>query len=85
MTASPNENKLPDIRQTQLFNAPIEKVWTAVATAEGIAVSHICESGGGATALMRWDLGAEIGWGEDQDIWHPKHFARMRDALQAVR
>jgi len=37
MTATPNENKLPDIRQTQLFNAPIEKVWTAVATAEGIA------------------------------------------------
>ncbi len=53
--------------------------------AEGIAASHICERGGGSTALMRWDLGSEIGWGEDQDIWHPKHFARMRDALQAVR
>jgi len=31
------QNQLPDIRQTQLFNAPIQKVWTAVATAEGIA------------------------------------------------
>lgn len=27
---------LPDIRKTQLFNAPIEKVWQAVATAEGL-------------------------------------------------
>jgi hypothetical protein len=52
---------------------------------EGFAVSHICERGGGSTALMRWDLDGQIGWGEDQDIWHPKHFARMRDALQAVR
>lgn len=51
---------------------------------EGHSVSHICENGGGSTALMRWDLGNRIGWGEDQDIWHPKHFARMRDALQAV-
>ncbi|MFC4598318.1 SRPBCC family protein [Cohnella hongkongensis] len=30
-------DKLPDIRQVQLFNAPIEKVWAAVATAEGIS------------------------------------------------
>lgn len=28
---------LPDIRQTEVMNAPIEKVWEAVATAEGIA------------------------------------------------
>ena len=28
---------LPDIRQTVLLNAPIQKVWDAVATAEGIA------------------------------------------------
>ncbi|CAM3931587.1 SRPBCC domain-containing protein [Cohnella lubricantis] len=30
-------NALPAIRQTQLLNAPIAKVWPAVATAEGIA------------------------------------------------
>jgi uncharacterized protein YndB with AHSA1/START domain len=29
--------KLPDIRKTVTFNAPIEKVWRAVATPEGIA------------------------------------------------
>lgn len=52
---------------------------------EGHSVSHICADGGGSTALMRWDLDGGIGWGEDQDIWHPKHFARMRQALQAVR
>jgi uncharacterized protein YndB with AHSA1/START domain len=28
---------LPDIRHTVLFNAPIQKVWDAVATSEGIA------------------------------------------------
>ncbi|MFD1675709.1 SRPBCC family protein [Alicyclobacillus fodiniaquatilis] len=28
---------LPEIRKTVVFNAPIEKVWAAVATAEGIA------------------------------------------------
>lgn len=36
------ENKsqptLPDIRQTIVLNAPIQKVWNAVATSEGIAV-----------------------------------------------
>lgn len=53
---------------------------------EGHSVSHICEHHGGSTALMRWDFdNGQIGWGEDQDIWHPTHFARMRDALQAVR
>ncbi|MGF7034165.1 uncharacterized protein YndB with AHSA1/START domain [Paenibacillus mucilaginosus] len=36
MTAN-TDNNLPDIRQTQVFNAPIDKVWSAVATAEGIA------------------------------------------------
>ena len=53
--------------------------------AEGFTVSHICEHGGGSTALMRWEFDGRIGWGEDQDIWHPKHFARMREALQAHR
>lgn len=53
--------------------------------AEGHTVSHICERAGGSTALMRWDFDGVIGWGEDQDIWHPKHFTRMLDALQALR
>ncbi|MCV7380861.1 hypothetical protein BST11_12255 [Mycobacterium alsense] len=53
--------------------------------AEGFSVSHACEHGGGSTALMRWEFDGEIGWGEDQDVWHPKHFAEMLDALRAVR
>ena len=32
-----SNNTLPDIRQTLLLNAPIQKVWDAVATSEGIA------------------------------------------------
>lgn len=31
------QNTLPDIRQTLVLNAPIQKVWAAVATSEGIA------------------------------------------------
>lgn len=30
-------DKLPEIRQTLIFDAPIEKVWNAVSTSEGIA------------------------------------------------
>lgn len=30
-------NTLPDIRRTEVFNAPIQKVWDAVATSDGIA------------------------------------------------
>lgn len=32
-----NTSKLPDIRHTILLNAPISRVWEAVATSEGIA------------------------------------------------
>src|SRR3954452_17951886 len=32
-----HQNTLPDIRQTLVLNAPIQKVWDAVATSEGIA------------------------------------------------
>jgi uncharacterized protein YndB with AHSA1/START domain len=32
-----SQNTLPDIRQTLVLNAPIQKVWAAVSTAEGIA------------------------------------------------
>ncbi|MGH3970059.1 MAG: hypothetical protein ACRDTV_18580, partial [Mycobacterium sp.] len=53
--------------------------------AEGFTVSHICEHDAGSTALMRWDFDDEIGWGEDQDVWNPTHFAEMRDALQTAR
>ncbi|QHT61571.1 SRPBCC domain-containing protein [Paenibacillus lycopersici] len=31
------ENVLPDIRQTQVFKAPIQKVWAAIATSEGLS------------------------------------------------
>ncbi len=29
-------------------------------------------------SLVRWDLGGEIGWGEDQDMWPVHRWARMR-------
>ncbi|AJY74051.1 SRPBCC family protein [Paenibacillus beijingensis] len=32
------QEALPDIRKTQIFKAPIGKVWDAVATSEGIAI-----------------------------------------------
>jgi uncharacterized protein YndB with AHSA1/START domain len=32
-----NQGRLPEIRKTVVLNAPIEKVWQAVATSEGIA------------------------------------------------
>jgi uncharacterized protein YndB with AHSA1/START domain len=32
-----NTQTLPDIKQTVVFNAPIEKVWETVSTSEGIA------------------------------------------------
>lgn len=31
------ENTLPDIKQTVIFNAPIQKVWEKVSSSEGIA------------------------------------------------
>jgi uncharacterized protein YndB with AHSA1/START domain len=34
---SNNQDKLPEVRKTTVFNAPIEKVWQAVSTSEGIA------------------------------------------------
>lgn len=32
-----SQRTLPDIRQTVVLNAPIQKVWNAVATSEGLA------------------------------------------------
>jgi uncharacterized protein YndB with AHSA1/START domain len=32
-----NQSKVPNIRKTAVFHAPIQKVWEAVATSEGIA------------------------------------------------
>ncbi|MBG9792004.1 hypothetical protein ABD76_05615 [Paenibacillus dendritiformis] len=32
-----NKNQVPDIRKTIVLNAPIQKVWDVVSTAEGIA------------------------------------------------
>lgn len=38
--ASQNTNESLDIRHVELLNAPIQKVWEAVATSAGIAVSE---------------------------------------------
>ena len=53
--------------------------------AEGAAVSRIAERGAGGHSLMRWDFDGAIGWGEDQDVWRPDHFADLLAALRAVR
>jgi uncharacterized protein YndB with AHSA1/START domain len=37
MQTNNNQELVPDIKKTTVFNAPIEKVWEAVATSEGIA------------------------------------------------
>src|ERR1700730_2806776 len=34
---NPTQGTLPDIKQTLVFNAPIQKAWNAVATSDGIA------------------------------------------------
>lgn len=53
--------------------------------AEGFAVSYMSENAAGANALMRWEMGGRIGWGEDQDGWRSEHFTAMLRALRAVR
>ena len=50
--------------------------------AEGFAVSHMCENGTGANALMRWEFDGKIGWGEDQDGWRSDHFNKLMRALR---
>lgn len=52
---------------------------------EGMAMSRIAERGAGGHSLMRWDMDGRIGWGEDQDVWRPDHFADLLAALRAVR
>jgi hypothetical protein len=54
-------------------------------SAEGFAFSHMCESGAGANALMRWEFDGNIGWGEDQNGWRVDHFQKMLRALRATR
>ena len=53
-------------------------------TIEGMAVSRMSEAGYGTNQLMRWEFDGKIGWGEDQDVWNPRHFLRVFDALQAT-
>ncbi|KKC25233.1 hypothetical protein [Sphingomonas sp. SRS2] len=53
--------------------------------AEGLAMSHMCEHGGGANTLMRWEYEGKVGWGEDQDRWRVDHFAHMLHALRSRR
>jgi hypothetical protein len=50
--------------------------------AEGWSVSHMCETGAGSNALMRWEAEGTVLWGEDQDGWSLRHFRRMRNALR---
>ena len=54
-------------------------------TIEGAAVSRMSEAGYGTNQLYRWDFDGKIGWGEDQDVWNPRHFQRMLHALRAWR
>ncbi len=51
--------------------------------AEGFAVSHMCEFGRGANALMKWHFDGHVGWGEDQDDWRDEHFTKMLQAMRA--
>ena len=53
-------------------------------TIEGMAVSRMSEAGYGTNQLFRWDFDGKVGWGEDQDVWNPRHFLRMFDALKAT-
>lgn len=50
---------------------------------DGFAVSRMSEAGYGTNQLFRWDFDGKIGWGEDQDVWNPRHFQRMLHALRA--
>jgi hypothetical protein len=52
--------------------------------AEGAATSHITEGHTGSTALMRWEMDGQVGWGEDQDGWQLAHFRKMLQALRAT-
>ncbi len=54
-------------------------------TIEGFSVSRMSEAGYGTNQLMRWDFDGKVGWGEDQDVWNPKHFTRMLHAMRATR
>lgn len=51
-------------------------------SAEGMSISRMSEAGYGTNQLFRWDFDEKIGWGEDQDVWNPRHFTRMLDALR---
>jgi hypothetical protein len=52
---------------------------------EGMAMSRIAERTAGGHSLMRWDFDGAVGWGEDQDVWRPDHFAALREALRSPR
>lgn len=54
-------------------------------TVEGMSVSRMSEAGYGTNQLVRWEFDGRIGWGEDQDVWNPRHFTRMLDALRATQ
>lgn len=78
-------NTLPEIRKTIVLNAPIEKVWEAVSTAEGIAawwmpstfeavlgkefILHAGPFGDSACKITELDPPHKVGFDWDQD-WH---------------
>lgn len=67
------------------FEATDEKGRELVA--DGYAVSRISDAssgGSGAHSLVRWAFDGKVGWGEDQDIWRPAHWADMMRQLQAT-
>ena len=53
--------------------------------AEGMAVSRMSEAGYGTNQLMRWDYDGKIGWGEDQDCWHPRKWRQFLADERAAR
>lgn len=75
----------PETGWSQHMEVVLEDETGRTMEAEGFAVSHMCENGAGANALMRWEFDGQIGWGEDQDGWRVDHFARMLQAMREAR
>jgi hypothetical protein len=75
----------PNTGWSQHMEVELTDVTGRTMSAEGFSVSQMCEHGGGANALLRWEFEGRIGWGEDQDRWKIPHFQEMMRALRATR
>lgn len=80
-----NNQEIPEIRKTIVLNAPIEKVWKAVATSEGIAawwmgntfepvvgyefILHAGQFGDSPCTVTEIDPPNRVGFNWDKD-WH---------------